>query len=62
VITLFAVLNKVAGAYGMLAIFSGGTFAQISMYIYSIATIVVFLWGLKGIGEVRTRCFDRLVW
>ena len=46
-------LNKIAGVYGVIAVFAGGTFAQISMYAYSIATLAVFLWGLKSIGEAR---------
>lgn len=39
----------------MLAIVLGapGTFAQISLYLYSMATIGVFIWGLKQIGKVR---------
>lgn len=53
IISLFAVLNKVAGAYGIIAVFSGGTVAQLTLYVYSIATTVVFLWGLKKISEVR---------
>lgn len=60
IVTLFGVLNKVAGVYGMLAVLTGGTLAQpisqLTMYIYSIATLVVFLWGLKKISEVRSSC------
>lgn len=54
IISLFALLNKVAGAYGILAILTGApsTTAQLTLYIYSMATIVIFLWGLKKIGEV----------
>lgn len=51
IITLFSLLNKIAGAYGILAIFLGGTFSQLSLYVYSIATIPVFLWGMKSISE-----------
>ncbi|ORY41827.1 Inositolphosphorylceramide synthase subunit Kei1-domain-containing protein [Leucosporidium creatinivorum] len=55
IVSLFGVLNKVAGAYGMMAVLTGGTLAQpvsqLTMYIYSIATLVVFLWGLKKISE-----------
>ena len=52
IITWFAILNKVAGFYGLLAIFSGGTLAQLSMYLYSVASIFLFSWGAKQIGEV----------
>ncbi|GAA5836855.1 hypothetical protein JCM3766R1_006282 [Sporobolomyces carnicolor] len=56
-ISLFAVLNKVAGAYGMLAVLLAGGNAlsqpvgQLTMYVYSIASLVVFIWGLQKIGE-----------
>lgn len=38
-----------------MAVFQGGTPAQLSLYIYSIATITIFLWGLKKIAEVPFR-------
>ncbi|GAA5902039.1 hypothetical protein JCM5296_007561 [Sporobolomyces johnsonii] len=56
-ISLFAVLNKVAGAYGMLAVLTGGGAAlsqpigQLTMYIYSIASLFGFVWGLQRIAE-----------
>ncbi|CEQ41222.1 SPOSA6832_02912 [Sporobolomyces salmonicolor] len=56
-ISLFAVLNKVAGAYGMLAVLTGGGAAlsqpigQLTMYLYSIASLVGFIWGLQRIAE-----------
>lgn len=37
-----------------MAVFTGGTPAQLTLYLYSIGTIVVFLWGLKTISEVRS--------
>jgi hypothetical protein len=40
IITWFAILNKVAGFYGLLAIF------------YSVASIFLFSWGAKQVGEV----------
>lgn len=65
-ITLFAGLNKVAGAYGMLAVvLSGGAalsqpLGQVSMYVYSIASLAAFIWGLKKCSEVRFFfCFFR---
>lgn len=51
ILTLFALFNKTAGVYGILAVFQGGTFAQVALYLYSIASIIVFLWGLKGISD-----------
>lgn len=51
ILTLFALFNKTAGIYGILAVFQGGTFSQVALYLYSIATIVIFLWGLKGISD-----------
>jgi len=36
-----------------MAVFTGGTFAQVSMYIYSIATLAIFLWGLKSMAEEK---------
>ncbi|KAM0748757.1 DUF1753-domain-containing protein [Meredithblackwellia eburnea MCA 4105] len=52
VISLFALLNKVAGAYGILAVFTGGAEGtQLTMYLYSIGTIAVFIWGIKKINE-----------
>ncbi|GAA6006845.1 Kei1p [Rhodotorula paludigena] len=56
-ISLFALLNKVAGAYGMLAVLlSGGAalsqpWGQLTMYIYSIVSLVGFIWGLQKISE-----------
>ncbi|GAA5960739.1 hypothetical protein JCM8115_001814 [Rhodotorula mucilaginosa] len=56
-VSLFALLNKVAGAYGMLAVvLSGGAalsqpLGQITMYIYSIVSLVGFIWGLQKISE-----------
>ncbi|KAJ7294085.1 Inositolphosphorylceramide synthase subunit Kei1-domain-containing protein [Mycena rebaudengoi] len=46
---LFALLNKVAGVYGLIAALTGagGSFAQLSLYIYSVGGIVAFFWGLK---------------
>lgn len=50
---LFALLNKVAGVYGLIAVFTGGSLAQLSLYVYSIATLVAFAWGLRAITAVR---------
>ncbi|KAF8151949.1 hypothetical protein K438DRAFT_1988070 [Mycena galopus ATCC 62051] len=45
----FAVLNKVAGVYGLIAVLTGagGSFAQLSMYIYSVLGLIALGWGLK---------------
>lgn len=55
IITLFALFNKIAGVYGIIAVFQGGTFAQLSLYVYSIGSILGLLWGLKGISDVSRR-------
>lgn len=51
IITLFALFNKIAGIYGIIAIFQGGTFSQVSLYLYSIFTIFLFLWAIQGISD-----------
>ena len=51
VITLFALFNKIAGIYGVIAIFQGGTFSQVSLYLYSLITLFLFLWAIKGISD-----------
>ncbi|EPT00936.1 hypothetical protein FOMPIDRAFT_1121571 [Fomitopsis schrenkii] len=47
---LFAVLNKVAGVYGLIAMFTGagGTAAQLSLYIYSAIALAALVWGIKS--------------
>ncbi|KAJ6544726.1 Inositolphosphorylceramide synthase subunit Kei1-domain-containing protein [Mycena sp. CBHHK59/15] len=46
---LFALLNKVAGVYGLIAVLTGagGSFAQLSLYIYSVAGLIALGWGLN---------------
>ncbi|PPQ91484.1 hypothetical protein CVT25_013741 [Psilocybe cyanescens] len=46
---LFALLNKVAGVYGLIAVLTGagGSFAQLSLYIYSVIALVALAWGLR---------------
>lgn len=46
---LFALLNKVAGVYGLIAVFTGGSFAQLSMYVYSVGALVAFTWALNAV-------------
>lgn len=46
-------LNHVAGVYGLLSAFTGGSLAQISYYVYSSATLAAFVWGIKAVAEVR---------
>ncbi|PPQ62881.1 hypothetical protein CVT24_006278 [Panaeolus cyanescens] len=50
---LFALLNKVAGVYGLIAVLTGagGTFAQLSLYIYSVLGLVALAWGLRVVQE-----------
>jgi hypothetical protein len=47
-------LNKVAGVYGLIAVLTGagGSFAQLSLYIYSVITLVALGWGLRVVKEV----------
>ena len=49
---LFAMINKVAGVYGLIAVFTGGTLPQVSMYVYSILGLVGFVWGFRAVAEV----------
>jgi len=47
-------LNKVAGVYGLIAVLTGagGSFAQLSMYIYSVIALVGLGWGLRAVKKV----------
>ena len=46
-----------AGIYGLIAVLtgSGGTFPQISLYVYSALALAGLIWGLKVIKAVRTQ-------
>ena len=44
--------NKVAGVYGLIALFTGGTLAQVTMYIYSALALLLFVWGLRVVAAV----------
>jgi len=44
VVLLFAIMNKVAGVYGLITLFTGGSVAQLSLYFYSICMLVVIWW------------------
>jgi len=50
---LFALLNKVAGVYGLIAVLTGagGSFAQLSLYIYSVFALVALAWGLRVVKD-----------
>jgi len=52
---LFALLNKVAGFYGLITLLTGGSAAQITMYGYSVLAIMGFAWGLKAVTEEDSR-------
>ena len=56
---LFALLNKVAGVYGLIAVLTGagGSFAQLSLYIYSVIALVALTWGLRAVKDVRSSLF-----
>ncbi|KAG1815436.1 Inositolphosphorylceramide synthase subunit Kei1-domain-containing protein [Suillus variegatus] len=53
VVLLFALLNKVAGVYGLIAVMTGANsnFAQLSLYIYSVLGLVALSWGLKSVKD-----------
>ncbi|KAJ7151732.1 Inositolphosphorylceramide synthase subunit Kei1-domain-containing protein [Mycena filopes] len=46
---LFALFNKIAGFYGLIAVLTGagGSFAQLSLYIYSVLGLAALGWGLQ---------------
>ncbi|KZP21041.1 DUF1753-domain-containing protein, partial [Athelia psychrophila] len=46
---MFALLNKVAGVYGLIAVVmgAGGSFAQLSLYLYSVIALGGLIWGLR---------------
>ena len=46
-------INKVAGLYGLITIFVGGSFTQLTFYAYSTASLFAFLWALKTVKSVR---------
>lgn len=49
------ILNKVAGVYGLLgAFFAGGSFSQLSYYLYSTLSLAAFIFGLRAISDERT--------
>lgn len=43
-----------AGVYGLIAVLTGagGSFAQLSMYMYSVLALVALAWGLRAVKEV----------
>jgi hypothetical protein len=51
---MIQLLNKVAGVYGLIAVLTGagGSFAQLSLYIYSAIALVALGWGLRAVKEV----------
>lgn len=53
---LFAVINKVAGVYGLLAMLTGagGSLAQLSMYLYSVIALAAYVVGFKAVSLVRS--------
>ncbi|KAF9116085.1 hypothetical protein BGX27_004882 [Mortierella sp. AM989] len=46
IITVFAILNKVSGFFG---IFANGGLAKVIMYLYSVFATFAFAWGLYGV-------------
>ncbi|KAI0955186.1 hypothetical protein AcW1_006844 [Taiwanofungus camphoratus] len=53
IVIFFALLNKVAGVYGLVAVLTGagGSAAQLSLYIYSVLGLIALAWGLKSISQ-----------
>lgn len=54
IILLFGALNKVAGVYGLISAFTGGSISQMSFYIYSSVTLYVVVWGLRAVADEST--------
>jgi len=54
---MFALFNKVAGVYGLIAVLTGagGSAAQLSLYIYSTVALVALSWGLKAVKKEDPR-------
>ncbi|KDQ61335.1 hypothetical protein JAAARDRAFT_88945, partial [Jaapia argillacea MUCL 33604] len=50
---LFALLNKVAGVYGLIALLTGagGSAAQLTLYIYSLLVLVALGWALHAVKQ-----------
>ncbi|KAL4066196.1 Inositolphosphorylceramide synthase subunit Kei1-domain-containing protein [Scleroderma yunnanense] len=50
---LFALFNKVAGVYGLVSVLTGagGSFAQLSLYLYSLLGLAAVAWGLNAVKE-----------
>jgi hypothetical protein len=53
-------INKVAGIYGLVTLFVGGSFLQLSFYAYSCATLVAYIWALRIVKSVRLVCLAQL--
>lgn len=51
---LLQLFNKVTGVYGLIAVVTGagGSFAQLSLYIYSAIALGGLVWGLNAIKQV----------
>lgn len=45
-------INKVAGLYGLITIFVGGSFLQLAFYAYSTASLFAFFWALRIVKSV----------
>ncbi|KAF9175581.1 hypothetical protein BGX21_004849 [Mortierella sp. AD011] len=56
IITVFAILNKVSGFFG---IFANGGLAKVIMYLYSVFATFAFAWGLYGVLIDNTRIVKR---
>jgi hypothetical protein len=43
--------------YGLIALFTGGSLAQLSLYIYSVCGLFAYIWGLRAVSEVGAQPF-----
>ncbi|KAI9639607.1 Inositolphosphorylceramide synthase subunit Kei1-domain-containing protein [Dioszegia hungarica] len=55
IVLLFGLINKVAGVYGLITIFVGGSFLQYLFYAYSIGTLFAFLWALNIVKSEKAK-------
>lgn len=45
--------------YGLIALFTGGSLAQLSLYLYSVCGLFAYLWGLRAVSTVSAKPFIR---
>ena len=60
-ISYFGLLNKVAGVYGILAVVHTGDLYQVALYVYSLATLALLVWGIRSINKASTHSRQALL-